>query len=187
MQRFQQMIDSQYVALLTRSFVALVLLSACIAKLGSRREFIQIVRNYKLVPRSLSTFTSQLIPAAELILAVCLLSGNLTRWSAFAASGLFLLFGGAVGINLIRGRRDVSCGCFGGRDHQLTWALVFRNAVLAALAAAIWFNPNSINDPKPISLEGFASVLAGAALVASWWLWGVISTIWRPNLPNGGQ
>jgi len=92
-----------------------------------------------------------------------------------------------AGINLIRGRRDLSCGCFGGRDHQLTWALVFRNVVLAALAATIWFNPNSISGPKPISLDGLASVLAAGALVASWWLWGVISTIWRPHPPNGGQ
>ncbi|MDE2003411.1 MAG: methylamine utilization protein MauE, partial [Betaproteobacteria bacterium] len=61
-----------------------------------------------------------------------------------AASGmvaLLLVFSVAVTINLVRGRRDVDCGCFGpaGTSNAgLSGWIVLRNLALAAMAAALW-------------------------------------------------
>jgi len=75
-----------------------------------------------------------LLPPVELILAVMLLSGFAQGWTALAAIALLALFAIAMAINLHRGRAMIDCGCGQSFLKQtLSWSLIARNAVLAAL------------------------------------------------------
>jgi hypothetical protein len=66
------------------------------------------------------------------LLALALLVG--APGSEFAASALLALFAVAMGINLLRGRTHIDCGCFDSTLKQpLRWSLVLRNAVLVLL------------------------------------------------------
>jgi hypothetical protein len=48
------------------------------------------------------------------------------------------MYGGALAVNLLRGRRQIDCGCglsgAAGGEQPLSWWLVARNVVLALLA-----------------------------------------------------
>jgi uncharacterized membrane protein YphA (DoxX/SURF4 family) len=170
------------------TLVALVLLAAGTAKLANWREFIEVVRNYQLLPARASTLMGYLLPITELIIGITLVFGLFTSLSLLIALSLFLMFGSAVAINLIRGRSDISCGCFGpGQGHKLTWNLVTRNAMLAGLAALAWLIFLGLNDVVYLSLQETIAIKfsAGAALV-SWWLWGVILRVWHLHLPAQG-
>ena len=177
MRTFQDMSAGQYVILCARTLIALVLLIAGILKLGKPNEFVEAVRNYELLPKSIAAFAGRLLPVIELLAGIGLLSGILVLWSALTAVGLFVLFGLAVAINLLRGRRDISCGCFGRRqDERLSWGLVARNALLAGLAAAIL--PTANEGQQLAFLDMVIILLVAGAAFASWWLWGMILKMW---------
>ena len=49
-------------------------------------------------------------------------------------AGLFVLYTAAIGINLVRGRRDFDCGCGGPAATRLHPGLLARNGLLIATA-----------------------------------------------------
>jgi uncharacterized membrane protein YphA (DoxX/SURF4 family) len=140
---------SQYVDIATiagRTVLATVLLVAGIAKLIEGRALIGVVREYKLLPDPAAVLVGYCLPWLEVGLGLALIAGiavlpstmaALNGLAPFLAAALFLSFGGAVGINIARGRRDIDCGCFGSRGSRLTWWLVGRNVTLAASSALI--------------------------------------------------
>lgn len=121
------------IALTVRILVALVFLTAAFGKFRHRGEFRGVVANYRLVPGPFEAAFAEALPVAEVILAAALLFDT-SPWPAAAASALLLLFAGAMGINILRGRRQIDCGCFQGALRQsLSWPLVARNVGLALM------------------------------------------------------
>lgn len=105
---------------------------AAIAKLGDRALFEQHLAAYG-VPLGLTAALAWLLPLAEGAVALALL----TPWRAAGAAGavaLLLLYAGAMAWHRAQGH-TLDCGC-GGDPLPLSWALVLRNAALAALALA---------------------------------------------------
>lgn len=185
MATIKQMICEPYISLFARLFVGMILLIASIAKLMEGSRFVEIVRGYQLLPERLVAWVGRLLPLWEIIVAFGLLTGLFQSWAALSALVLFLMFSGAILVNLMRGRYYISCGCFGsGKDQQLSWKLVVRNIVLggiALLALSSWppagrFAPSSNAEMGP-------TVMIAVAAVACWWLSGVIIDLRRlPNL-----
>lgn len=182
MQTFHGIASEQHAVVFARTLIGLVLLTAGVAKLIKGREFIKVVRDYDLLPQGMAAFVGQLLPSVELLLGVCLLLGILVEWSALTAALILLLFACAVAINLARGRRDIACGCFGQRDHKLSWAIVIRNAILATVAGIVWLSSFFLHDVDSVPTgEAVAMMLIAVALLACWCLGGIISRIWRMN------
>lgn len=181
MESFWNLVADQHTVVFGRTFVAVVLLAAGVTKLGKRQEFVGVVRNYRLLPDAAVGFVAGLLPTIETAVAVGLLFGVLTSWLAATALCLFILFGSAVAINLLRGRRNISCGCFGPQHSQrLSWGLVIRNIVLACIAGVIWAIPTMTDGVNQYpSAETVATMFVAGATLASWWLWGVILRFWR--------
>ena len=134
------------IAVAGRSALAIVLLAAGVAKLFEGNAFIGVVREYRLLPDAIAVGVARWLPWAEVGLAIALVAGIVgppsslpaATVAAVLASGLFLGFAAAIGINIARGRRDIDCGCFGSRSGgRLTWWLAGRTVALAATAAAI--------------------------------------------------
>ena len=176
-----QLVASQYGILFARTFVALVLLTASATKFANLREFVGVVRNFRILPDSSVPLVARLTPVVEIIVAAGLLLGGLAVPLAFAAMSLFLLFGVAVAINLFRGRRDISCGCFGARqDQRLTWSHVTVNGILAGLASLVWIVPPILRREGEIpTSDAIAVTILAVAALGFWRLWGVITTFWR--------
>lgn len=182
------LVTEPHVVLFARAIVGFVLLVAGTMKLGNRHSLVGIVQGYRLLPETLAAVAAPLIPVAELAIGFTLLVGVLMPWSALIASGLFLLFGGAVAINLFRGRRDIACGCFGATEAgHLTWGIVFRDASLAILAVLcigqLETSPHLI--AQLATGESIATSLIALAVLLMGWLWHTIATLW--HLPASSE
>jgi len=117
-----------------RICVGLVFVLAAVQKIQNWRIFSGVVANYRLLPEVLVTSVAALLPPAEMLVGVLLLSAQVRPFGALAAIVLLGLFAAAMAINLRRGRSHIDCGC--GRailKQNLRWALVARNAGLAVL------------------------------------------------------
>lgn len=140
--------------------LAAILAAGGSAKLAQPLAFAGVVANYRLLPLALVTPFAFLLPPVELATALGLLLPA-ARPAAVAAAGLLLLFAGAMAINLMRGRRDIDCGCHGGLVRsRIAWPLVGRNLVLAAGSAAVAF---AGVGARPFTALDWVTVAAAAA------------------------
>ena len=145
---------------------ALLLGTGSWRKVRGLEDFRAVLADYRLVPARTTK------PAA---VAVSLVEGGLAGlwlvapWrvdaAIIASVGTALLmaaYGGAITVNLLRGRSWIDCGCGGG--EQLSWILVVRNLVLTGFALL----PLAITDaalPRWQDLAVSAPVFAIAALL----------------------
>ena len=122
------------VAVAVRTLVALVFLTASLGKIRHWVIFQGVIANYRLLPDALVRPAADLLPPLEALVGILLLLGLATPWAEASAAVLLLIFAAAMGVNLLRGRRDIDCGCFQSALKQtLSGTLVFRNVVLAVL------------------------------------------------------
>ena len=125
------------VRLFVRLLLGILLLSVGVGKLSHPRQFQRGIQNYQVVPSMLekrlmlTTVLSVGIPLAELLAGLGLISGLWLVPAAVLAMGLFIVFCLAMSVNLVRGRRDLSCHCGGAiGNHLISWWLVGRNSLL---------------------------------------------------------
>ena len=125
------------IPLFVRLLLGVLLLSVGGSKLAHLRQFQRGIQDYQLLPRVLqakSDFSLTLataIAVAELLAGLGLLSGFWLVPAALLAMALFIVFCAAMSINLMRGRRDLSCHCRGVvGNHLISWWLVRRNSLL---------------------------------------------------------
>jgi hypothetical protein len=145
-----------------RLALALVLGAAALHKLRAPVRFRAALAEYRLLPARLEAAAARALPALESLAALGLLVPALARGAAALAGALFVGYGAAIGANLARGRREIDCGCsFGGARQPLSGALVARNGVLAALAAAAALPAGA---RAPLAFEWGLAALAASAL-----------------------
>lgn len=119
------------IAWIALACTATLFAQAALAKLQDRPLFEQHLAAYG-VPQRLLGAAARTVPAAEALAALLLF----TPWraaGALLALALLLLYGAAMALHLASGRTP-DCGC-GGEPLPVSWALVARNALLAAVAA----------------------------------------------------
>lgn len=146
------------VQLTIRWALSLLFLWAAGHKLRDFPGFAQTLRDYRLLPASLAPAAAACVIGLELAIAGALPLGPASP-PALGAALLLATYGGAIAINLFRGRRHIDCGCAGpARRQPLSPALVVRNAVLCggALCASL--------PPSPRALTWIDAVTAVAAV-----------------------
>lgn len=145
--------------------VALILMIGAIDKLRDRELFEAIVENYRVLPPGpASRWFAALLPVAEIATAGMLLWPSMRGTGALAAVALLSMFSLAIALSLLRGRRDVDCGCGGASGRQtLAWWLIVRNAALALLAL-IGAGDGAVRDLA--WLDAFTAVAGTLALLA---------------------
>ena len=123
------------VNLTLRCALALLFVRALMGKLREPRQFANAIRDYELVPASSAGAIAAALLTIECALVPSLFIETTARLSALALAGLLLLYSAAIGINLLRGRRDIDCGCAGPAARQpLHEWLLYRNAGFIVLA-----------------------------------------------------
>src|SRR5579859_651937 len=122
-----------------RLFLGSLMLCSGITKVYHPQRAAQAVREYQILPAALQVRSSAITTIAgglwvsEILVGVGLISGILLLPASLLTICLLIVFSGAMGINLARGRRDLSCHCGGALgDHRISWWLVGRNALLLA-------------------------------------------------------
>ncbi|HUO19061.1 MAG TPA: MauE/DoxX family redox-associated membrane protein [Steroidobacteraceae bacterium] len=124
------------IGLLLVGCCALLFVSAALHKLRAPARFSEVLRAYRVLPAPLVRLAF-LIPLLELTIGLGLIAPAVRTAAGGAGAALLVLYGGAIALNLARGRRDLACGC-GGPDEARPIApwMVVRNLVLAALLVA---------------------------------------------------
>jgi uncharacterized protein (DUF58 family) len=104
-------------------------------------------------PAAYLLMTMELITAASLILN--------TRLGSVLALLLLTLYTAAIGINLLRGRRDIDCGCAGPAVRQtLSARLLLRNLVFTVMVLVTMLPASA---PRELGLlDWFTAVVAAA-------------------------
>jgi uncharacterized membrane protein YphA (DoxX/SURF4 family) len=120
------------VAWIAAAAIAALFAHAALTKFADLALLEQHMAAYRVPYRLLAPLTRAL-PAAELLAALLLLLSPLRAAGALLAAVLLLGYAAAMGWQRAHGRR-LDCGC-GGPPLPVSWALVARNAVLAAFAA----------------------------------------------------
>lgn len=156
----------EYGAWFASSFAGGVLaVAGAIKLLGGIDRFLEEVRAYALLPLRLAGSVAYVIPPVEVVVGIFLFVGaGLPLVAVFAAS-LYLIFAMAISVNLLRGRGDISCGCFGGMSGRITWSSVARTVALAGMGAlGASLEPSSERAVRLISPVVAAIALASVVL-----------------------
>jgi len=142
---------------------ALLFLSAALHKLTDRRRFTEVLAAYDLLPQAWVAAASRTVPLLEAVTGLALLLPATSRAAAVAASALLLSYAAAIGVNLQRGRRDLTCGCGGPADRQpiAAW-MVIRNVAVAALLGLAWL-PRA---ERALEFADLITIVCGAATAA---------------------
>ena len=122
-------------------------------KLGDLDESVWAVRAYDLLPDGLADVVGRVLPFAEVLLGLLLVTGLATRWAAAGFGLLLVAFSIGIVSAWARGLA-IDCGCFGGGgpvDPAETNYLpdLLRDLGLLALAALLALWPTS-----RLSLDG---------------------------------
>jgi hypothetical protein len=156
------MIDPAVHALL-RFGLAGLLAGAAAHKLRDLHAFRVALGDYRILPWALTGLAAPALVAGELGAAALLLSPAARPWGFAAAAALLALYSAAIAWNLLRGRRDIDCGCFGPALHVgLGGGLLARNAVLLAAAGA-GLAPVA---PRPLGALDAATIAGALAFLA---------------------
>jgi len=108
--------------------------SAAVHKLRAPAIFRATMDEYRLIPLQLSGLVAVFLILAEFLAAILVLIPAVRMAGLLAMAALLLIYTAGIGINLLRGRRDIDCGCSGPASrHELSGWLVLRNLVLLSL------------------------------------------------------
>ncbi len=117
--------------------LAWVLLFAAAAKRRSPEDLRGVLVTLGWMPRSLVTPVTIGLPVAEAICGVFLLVPATRALAGWMAATLLVAFSATILPVIVRGR-NVKCGCFGSNASlPMSWATVFRNGVLLAVAVLV--------------------------------------------------
>lgn len=164
------MLDPLVLKLVSISF-ALLLLLAAVHKWTAHDAFRRNLAAYELLPRAAINPVSFAVPTVEVLLGLMWLIGVVPVVTAVASAALLASYTFAIGINVLRGRVHIDCGCgmasLAGREQSVSWGLVVRNLLLiaAALAATLPAGDRTIGAVDYVTLV--AGLLAIVLLYAT--------------------
>lgn len=144
------MLDPLILRIISLGF-ALLFMTAALHKFGDKPQFRGILEAYQILPSSMLGFAVNVIPVVELLLGVAwILSGLLFlhfQLVPLLSAMLLSAYTLSIGINLLRGRSYIDCGCgFSSMARsaknrsdtagiqQLSSGLLLRNCTLIATA-----------------------------------------------------
>jgi hypothetical protein len=149
-----------------RVFLAAILARAVFAKLRAPHEFADALRGYELVPAHAAGFCAAALLVLECVLVPVLLLPAVAPDAATIVGGLFALYTVAIGINLLRGRRDIDCGCGGPHARQsLHELLLVRNLFYVGIAGLAARADFTTQVRELIWLDGLTIALAALCLI----------------------
>jgi putative oxidoreductase len=121
-----------------RLLVAGVFLYAGIFKLAEPAAFAEDIANYQAFPHWTWNLAAAVVPIAEILGALALLTGFKRRAGAVMLGALTMAFIGLIVSVIVRGI-DLDCGCFGkaAEASSVGWPLLLRDlGLLLAIVAA---------------------------------------------------
>ena len=132
------------------------------ARLRHLKDHARALDAYALLPEGAGRWLVPVLGVAECAAALAIWPRGTRVAAAVLMLALLVLYSGAIAINLLRGRRDIECGCGGAATHvPLSGWLLARNGALLAAAFAVH------EAPQALALAGASWPSALAALAVA--------------------
>ncbi|MDM5299709.1 MauE/DoxX family redox-associated membrane protein [Bacillus pumilus] len=142
--------------------LGIIFASAWIDKVRKQQAHVQQMNAYRLLPHSFAAPMFYLFLFVELLCTASLFLWNMSFAAAIGLTALLCIYTGAVAFNLLRGHRDISCGCGGLLENdRLHWGIVIRNGMMLALVIGLFFMHAHV-APVPWSLKTVCFLIAVA-------------------------
>lgn len=153
-----------------RGFLALLFVATAFEKVRDFGAFRAALSGYRLLPDRFTGGVAVALAGSEASLGLALVTPaawGLRDAALLASAALFGLYGAAIAVNLVRGRRDIDCGCAGPAARQpLSEWLLARNAVLIAMALGCVGG----GAARPLLWVDAITVVGGVAMLGAIWL-----------------
>ncbi|NDJ20643.1 hypothetical protein GS682_03090 [Nostoc sp. B(2019)] len=163
-----------YLLIFCKIVVGCLFTISFISKVKSFSQYVNTVRNFRLLPESFIRFAAILILISELLIVLLLF-----KWQVIAfwlASGLLVIFSVALASVLFR-NIQTACNCFGLSQHPISEADLLRNfGFLLCSCGGGWLAKNSeFTEPiAPLTL-GITGFIALAFVL----IWAQLGEIYR--------
>ncbi len=129
-------LTNKYASLVCRLSLGIVFVVSAVSKLPKHSVFVEIVKDYDLLPDFLAVIYGNVLPWVELIVGVYLLAGILVRQSAVVAVLMGLSFMVANISSIVSG--DSQCGsCFGETFTLPLWMAATLDVYILIAAAVL--------------------------------------------------
>jgi uncharacterized membrane protein len=128
----------QIAGVLARLIVGSVFIVAGVLKLLDPADFAQDIANFQAFPHQTWNLAAAIVPVAEILAGLAVLTGFKRRAGAIVLGSLTLAFIGLI-LSVIMRDIDLDCGCFGEATEasEVGWPLLLRDlALLVAIVAA---------------------------------------------------
>jgi hypothetical protein len=148
--------------------IALLFASAAVHKLRDLARFTAVFAAYHVLPDAPARRVAWFIPCLELGVALALCWEPSRRAALIPAITVLIVYAAALAVNLLRGRRDLDCGCGTARSRRpiADW-MIWRNLLLASalgIAAVPWsLRPFGVTD----LLTVVGGLMVGATLYSA--------------------
>ena len=151
------------IATISTLLMSYLFVVSALQKLTDAGYFQQVITDYQVLPAALSPLLARVLPLVELGAGIALLI-PLSRSAALGTVTLLLaIYSAAIALNILRGRRDIDCGCAGpGQEQSLSGWLLGRNALLIIMALSAMTATGQFLLPW----SGWILALCGTALTA---------------------
>lgn len=121
-----------------RILIGAILVATAVGKLLDVAGFARVVGTYRVFSDSLLMPVAVLIPVAELVLGIWLLSGRRPFPAAMTALAMHMGYAAWSASAVLRGLRLANCGCFGVFwPRPLGWSTVVEDLVVAGLCGLL--------------------------------------------------
>jgi uncharacterized membrane protein YphA (DoxX/SURF4 family) len=160
-----------------RTGLGAVCLLAGLEKVRAPKEFVEGVRQYRLVQSRFAPVVGGALIATELVLGLLLVTGLVPVLAAVGAIALFTVFAAALGVSLARSN-TAPCHCFGASEVEkisplaLVRALALDGVAVAVLVFALGDTGSITRDELTASLlmvAGFVVVTRLSGLFPLAW------------------
>ncbi|MBW3698828.1 methylamine utilization protein [Bacillus aerophilus] len=120
--------------------LGIIFAGAWLDKARKQKAHVQQINAYRLLPPSFAAPMFYVFLSIELVCTIHLFIWNMSILPAIGLTALLCIYTGAVTFNLIRGHRDISCGCGGLLENdRLHWGIVIRNLLMLTLVAGLYY------------------------------------------------
>jgi uncharacterized membrane protein YphA (DoxX/SURF4 family) len=160
-----------------RTGLGAICLLAGLEKARAPKEFVEGVRQYRLVPSRVAPVVGGALIATELVLGLLLVTGLVPVLAAVGAIALFTVFAVALGVSLARSN-TAPCHCFGASEvEKISPLALIRALALDGVAIAVLIF--TLGDTGSITRDELtASLLMTAGFVAVTRLSGLFPLAW---------
>jgi uncharacterized membrane protein YphA (DoxX/SURF4 family) len=121
-------------SLIVAVLVAFVFAHAATHKVLDYTRHVAIVADYRVMPAWFVPLLAPLVIVLEFTAAILVLFPATRPMGLILAAGLLLAYLFSIGMNLLRGRTSIDCGCgWGSQAHPISGWLLIRNLLFIAI------------------------------------------------------